>query len=57
MNAKKVPQLFIASGASKWDDAGQFPWTMGFQPSYRAEARIFAKYILANKPDGKVAVF
>jgi branched-chain amino acid transport system substrate-binding protein len=42
MNAKKVPQLFIASGASKWDDAGQFPWTMGFQPSYRAEARIFA---------------
>ncbi|HWV95699.1 MAG TPA: ABC transporter substrate-binding protein [Xanthobacteraceae bacterium] len=57
LNAKKVPQLFIASGSSKWDDAKNFPWTMGFQPSYRSEARIFAKYILANKPDGKVAVF
>ncbi|MCB1413386.1 MAG: ABC transporter substrate-binding protein [Xanthobacteraceae bacterium] len=57
MNAKKVPQLFIASGSSKWDDAKHFPWTMGFQPSYRSEARIFAKYIMANKPDAKVAVF
>ena len=57
MNAKKIPQLFIASGSSKWDDAKHFPWTMGFQPSYRSEARIFAKYIMANKPDAKVAVF
>jgi ABC-type branched-subunit amino acid transport system substrate-binding protein len=57
MNAKKIPQLFIASGSSKWDDAKHFPWTMGFQPSYRSEARIFAKYILATKPDGKIAVF
>jgi ABC-type branched-subunit amino acid transport system substrate-binding protein len=57
MNAKKVPQLFIASGSSKWDDAKHFPWTMGFQPSYRAEARIFAKYILQKKPDAKIAVF
>ncbi|MBN8975019.1 MAG: ABC transporter substrate-binding protein [Rhizobiales bacterium] len=56
MNAKKVPQLFIASGSSKWDDAKNFPWTMGYQPSYRSEARIFAKYVLANKPDAKVAV-
>lgn len=57
MNAKKIPQLFIASGSSKWDDAKAFPWTMGYQPSYRSEARIFAKYILATKPDAKVAVF
>jgi branched-chain amino acid transport system substrate-binding protein len=56
-NTKKVPQLFIASGASKWNDPKEFPWTMGFQPSYRVEARIFAKYILKNKPDAKVAVF
>jgi branched-chain amino acid transport system substrate-binding protein len=56
-NAKKVPQLFLATGASKWNDPKEFPWTMGFQPSYRVEARIFAKYILKNKPDGKVAVF
>jgi branched-chain amino acid transport system substrate-binding protein len=56
-NAKKVPQLFLATGASKWNDPKDFPWTMGFQPSYRVEARIFAKYILKNKPDAKVAVF
>ncbi|WP_249123632.1 MULTISPECIES: ABC transporter substrate-binding protein [unclassified Bradyrhizobium] len=56
-NAKKIPQLFVATGASKWDDPKQFPWTMGFQPSYRSEARIFAKYILKEKPDAKVAVF
>jgi branched-chain amino acid transport system substrate-binding protein len=56
-NAKKVPQLFLATGASKWNDAKDFPWTMGFQPSYRVEARIFAKYILKTKPGAKVAVF
>jgi branched-chain amino acid transport system substrate-binding protein len=56
-NAKKVPQLFVATGASKWNDPKEFPWTMGFQPSYRVEARIFAKYILKTKPDAKVAVF
>jgi branched-chain amino acid transport system substrate-binding protein len=56
-NAKKVPQLFVATGASKWNDPKDFPWTMGFQPSYRVEARIFAKYILKNKPGAKVAVF
>src|SRR5436190_4490843 len=56
-NAKKVPQLFVATGASKWNDPKDFPWTMGFQPSYRVEARIFAKYILKNKPNAKVAVF
>jgi len=56
-NTKKVPQLFLATGASKWNDPKEFPWTMGFQPSYRVEARIFAKYILKTKPDAKVAVF
>jgi branched-chain amino acid transport system substrate-binding protein len=56
-NAKKVPQLFLATGASKWNDPKNFPWTMGFQPSYRVEARIFAKYILKTKPGAKVAVF
>src|SRR5690349_19096271 len=49
-NAKKVPQLFLATGASKWNDPKDFPWTMGYQPSYRVEARIFAKYILKEKP-------
>jgi branched-chain amino acid transport system substrate-binding protein len=56
-NTKKVPQLFVATGASKWNDPKDFPWTMGFQPSYRVEARIFAKYILQTKPGAKVAVF
>ncbi len=56
-NAKKVPQLFVASGASKWNDPKDFPWTMGFQPSYRVEARIFGRYILKAKPDAKVAIF
>src|SRR5579859_5054877 len=56
-NTKKVPQLFLATGASKWNDPKNFPWTMGFQPSYRVEARIFAKYILKEKPNAKVAIF
>jgi branched-chain amino acid transport system substrate-binding protein len=56
-NTKKVPQLFLATGASKWNDPKDFPWTMGYQPSYRVEARIFAKYIMKTKPDAKVAVF
>src|SRR6202045_429892 len=53
-NTKKGPQLFLATGASKWNDPKDFPWTMGFQPSYRVEARIFAKYILKEKPPPKV---
>ncbi|MET3338091.1 branched-chain amino acid ABC transporter substrate-binding protein [Bradyrhizobium ottawaense] len=56
MNEKKVPQLFVASGASKWNDPRQFPWTMGWQPSYASEARIYAKYIMKEKPDGKIGV-
>jgi branched-chain amino acid transport system substrate-binding protein len=56
MNEKKVPQLFVASGASKWNDPKQYPWTMGWQPSYASEARIYAKYIMNEKPDGKIGV-
>jgi branched-chain amino acid transport system substrate-binding protein len=51
-----VPQLFVASGAAKWNDPKQFPWTMGWQPSYRIEARIYARYILKNIPNAKIAV-
>ena len=56
MNAKKVPQLFVATGATKWNDPKDFPWTMGWQPNYQSESRIYAKYILKNKPDAKIAV-
>ncbi len=57
MNAKKVPQLFVATGATKWDEPKQFPWTMGWQPSYQSEGRIYAKYILDHFPNSKIAVF
>jgi branched-chain amino acid transport system substrate-binding protein len=56
MNAKKVPQLFVATGAAKWNDPKDFPWTMGWQPSYQSEARIYAKYLLKEKPDAKIAI-
>ena len=56
MNAKKVPQLFVATGATKWNDPKNFPWTMGWQPSYQSETQIYAKYLLKNKPDAKIAV-
>ncbi len=56
MNAKKVPQLFVATGATKWGDPKEFPWTMGWQPSYQSEARIYAKFLLKEKPDAKIAV-
>jgi branched-chain amino acid transport system substrate-binding protein len=56
LNEKKVPQLFVASGATKWNDPKNFPWTMGWQPSYQTEARIYAKYILKNVKDAKIAV-
>jgi branched-chain amino acid transport system substrate-binding protein len=56
MNAKKVPQLFVATGATKWNDPKHFPWTMGWQPSYQGEGRIYAQYLLANHPNGKVAI-
>jgi len=56
MNARKVPQLFVSTGATKWNDPQNFPWTMGWQPNYQDEARIYAKYILKEKPDARIAV-
>ena len=56
MNSKKVPQLFVATGATKWNDPTNFPWTMGWQPNYQSEAHIYAKYLLKEKPDAKIAV-
>src|SRR5258707_10413720 len=50
MNAKKVPQLFVSTGAAKWNDPKNFPWTMGWQPNYQTEARIYAAYILKHHP-------
>jgi branched-chain amino acid transport system substrate-binding protein len=56
LNAKKVPQLFVATGATKWNDPKDFPWTMGWQPSYQSEAHIYAKYLMKEKPNAKIAV-
>jgi branched-chain amino acid transport system substrate-binding protein len=56
MNAKKVPQLFVATGATKWGDPKNFPWTMGWQPTYQAEGHIYAQYLLKNKPDAKIGI-
>ncbi|MFL5252133.1 MAG: ABC transporter substrate-binding protein [Rhodopila sp.] len=56
MNAKKIPHLFIGSGASKWSDAKKYPWTMGWQPSYRTEAQIYTKHILQTVKDPKLAL-
>ena len=56
MNTKKVPQLFVATGATKWNDPKGHPWTMGWQPNYQSEARIYAKYILKHKPNAKIAI-
>lgn len=56
LNDSKVPQLFVRSGASKWNDPKHYPWTMGWQPSYQVEARIYARYILKNIPTAKIAV-
>jgi len=56
MNSKKVPQLFVATGATKWNDPKDFPWTMGWQPNYQSETQIYAKYILKEKPGAKIAV-
>jgi len=56
LNAKKVPQLFVATGATKWNDPTHFPWTIGWLPSYQSEARIYAKFLMKEKPNSKVAV-
>src|SRR4030095_12378116 len=56
LNEKKVPQLFVATGATKFGDPKNFPWTMGWQPTYQTEGRIYAKYILKNHPNAKIAI-
>ena len=56
LNAKKVPQLFVATGATKWNEPKSFPWTMGWLPSYQSESHIYAKYLIREKPVGKIAV-
>jgi branched-chain amino acid transport system substrate-binding protein len=56
MNAKKVPQLFVATGATKWNDPKNFPWTIGWQPNYQSEGHIYAQYLLKNNPNGKVGI-
>jgi branched-chain amino acid transport system substrate-binding protein len=56
MNAKKVPQLFVASGATKWNDPKHFPWTMGWSPSYQGEGHIYAQYLLEHHPNGKIGI-
>src|SRR5476649_2473643 len=56
MNTKKVPQLFVETGATKWGDPQHFPWTMGFQVTYQTEAKIYAKYLLQTKPDARIAI-
>jgi branched-chain amino acid transport system substrate-binding protein len=56
MNAKKVPQLFVSSGATKWNDPQNFPWTIGWQPNYQSEARIYARYILKERPNARIGV-
>ena len=56
MNAKKVPHIFLATGASKWGNPKEFPWTMGWQPDYQTEGAIYAKHILANVKEPKIAI-
>jgi len=56
MNNMKVPQIFVATGASRWGDPEHFPWTIGWQPNYRAEVRVYATYILQHHPGAKLGV-
>ncbi len=56
MNDNKVPQLFVATGATKWGNPKEFPWTMGWQPSYQLEGQIYAHYILATTPNAKIGI-
>ena len=56
MNGKKTPQLFVATGATKWGDPKNFPWTMGWQPNYQSESKVFAAHLLETKPNAKVAI-
>src|SRR5436853_1496874 len=56
MNSKKMPQLFVATGATKWGDYKHFPWTMGWQPNYQSESRIYTKYLMEHHPNAKIAI-
>jgi branched-chain amino acid transport system substrate-binding protein len=56
LNAKHVPQIFVSSGATRWNDPEHFPWTVGFNPTYELEGKLYAQYILKTKPDAKIAV-
>jgi branched-chain amino acid transport system substrate-binding protein len=56
MNSQKVPQSFVATGATKWNDPKNFPWTLGYQPNYQTEAKIYAAYVLKNHPNAKIAI-
>lgn len=56
LNSHKVPQLFNASGPAMWDQPREFPWTMGWQPNYQTEGRIYAQYLLENYPKGRIAI-
>jgi branched-chain amino acid transport system substrate-binding protein len=56
LNARKIPQLFVATGAAKWNDPQHFPWTMGFQASYELEGRIYSRYLLNNYPSGRIGI-
>ncbi|MCF2525224.1 ABC transporter substrate-binding protein [Bradyrhizobium sp. G127] len=56
LNSKKVPQLFVATGATKWNDPKEFPWTMGWQPNYQSEGRIYASYLMKEKPNAKIGI-
>jgi branched-chain amino acid transport system substrate-binding protein len=56
MNAKKVPQLFVATGATKWNDPKNYPWTIGWQPNYQSEGHIYAQYLLKNHPTAKIGI-
>jgi branched-chain amino acid transport system substrate-binding protein len=56
LNQKKVPQLFVATGATKWNDPSRFPWTMGWQPNYQSEGHVYAAYIIEHQPNGKIGV-
>ncbi|WP_298258955.1 ABC transporter substrate-binding protein [Bradyrhizobium sp.] len=56
LNAKHVPQIFVSSGATRWNDPGHFPWTVGFNPTYELEGKLYAEYILKTKPDARIAV-
>ena len=56
MNQQKIPHLFVATGATKWGDPEHFPWTMGWQPTYQAEAKIYAAYVMKNVPNAKIGI-